>query len=77
MEPITLYRRAIRSGRIEMMSEVVVRLSDIHGTDFLIESLLNRIELLVERDGTTLPERFESLLLYNKISPHGYGISWI
>ena len=43
MEPITLYRRAIRSGRIEMMSEVAVRLSSDPANNNLVDSLVEQI----------------------------------
>lgn len=43
MEPITLYRRAIRSGRIEMMSEVAVRLSSDPANNDLVDGLVEQI----------------------------------
>lgn len=43
MEPITLYRRAIRSGRMEMMSEVAVRLSTDPANDDLVKGLVEQI----------------------------------
>lgn len=43
MEPITLYRRAIRSGRVEMMSEVAVRLSADPTNNNLVDSLVEQI----------------------------------
>ena len=43
MEPITLYRRAIRSRRIEMMSEVAVRLSSDPSNNDLVDSLVEQI----------------------------------
>ena len=49
MEPITLYRRAIRSRRIEMMSEVAVRLSADPANSNLVDSLVEQI-FKIEQD---------------------------
>ena len=49
MEPITLYRRAIRSGSIEMMSEVAVRLSADPANNNLVDGLVEQIAR-IERD---------------------------
>jgi hypothetical protein len=48
MKPIDLYRKALRSGRIEMMQEVIVRLSHLNDTEYLVDSLVNRVQLLTE-----------------------------
>lgn len=48
MKPIDLYRKAIRSGRIEMMQEVIVRLSNLTDTSDLVDSLVNTVQLLTE-----------------------------
>jgi hypothetical protein len=63
MKPIDLYRKALRSGRVEMMSEVIVRLSQFDETDYLVESLMRRIELLTEHvEHPTPQERMKAIL---------------
>jgi hypothetical protein len=63
MKPIDLYRKALCSGRVEMMSEVIVRLSQLDGTDYLVESLMRRIELLTEYvEHPTPQERMKAIL---------------
>jgi hypothetical protein len=63
MKPIDLYRKALRSGRVEMMSEVIVRLSQLDETNYLVESLMRRIELLTEHvERPTPQERMKAIL---------------
>lgn len=65
MEPITLYRRAIRSGRIEMMSEVAVRLSSDPANNDLVDSLvehLYRLEMEKQEEHPTPKERMRTCL---------------
>ena len=65
MEPITLYRRAIRSGRIEMMSEVAVRLSADPANNALVDGLVEqiaRIEMERQEEHPTPKERMRTCL---------------
>jgi hypothetical protein len=57
---VDLYRKALRSRRVEMMSEVVVRLSTQPDCEFLVESLLNRIDLLTS--DRTAQEKMKGIL---------------
>lgn len=64
MEPITLYRRAIRSGRAEMMSEVAVRLSADPANNDLVDSLVEqiaRMEMDKLENHPTPPERAKAI----------------
>ena len=65
MEPIILYRRAIRSGRIEMMSEVAVRLSSDPANNNLVDSLVEqivRIDVDKQSEHPTPQERMRTCL---------------
>ena len=65
MEPIILYRRAIRSGRIEMMSEVAVRLSSDPANNNLVDRLVEqivRIDVDKQSEHPTPQERMRTCL---------------
>ncbi len=65
MDALTLYRRAIRSGRKEMMSEVAVRLSANESNNSLVDSLVEliaRIEMDESADHPTPQEKMKTIL---------------
>lgn len=61
MTNLDLYRKAIRSGRVQFMSEVVVRLSTQDGCEYLVSSLLRMIDLKVDGQDET-QERIKAII---------------